>query len=149
MQVLWIRHQVLSAVRSAQSVRLEEFRGGVVLTKVELTSEQRAAVRAALPIVPDTGLPGVIALCFSPHHRIIARDASGEEFTFTVCFGCDEAKIEQGSIFMTPLLWHSSLRQLFTDHNIPIRALSDYYKPVSPDNTPEPTASAPSASTNK
>ena len=146
MQAWWVRHQVLSAVRSAQSVRLEEFRGDVVLTQVELTAGQRAAVGAALPMVPDFGLPGVIPLCFSPHHRIIARDGSGAEFTFTVCFGCENAEIKQGPIFMTPWLWHASLRRLFTDHNIPIRSLSDYSKPVAtntPNTTPEPPATAP------
>lgn len=129
LQAFWIRHRVLSAVRSAQSVRLEEFRGGEVLTKVELTSQQREAVRRALPIVPDIGLPGMIALCFVPHHRVVTRDAAGQESAFTICFGCDEARVERGAIFMTPFLWRSSLRRLFTDHQIPVRGLREYSTP--------------------
>src|SRR5687768_3055184 len=83
-QALWIRHQVLSSVRSAQSVRLEEFRGREVLNKLELTPEQRKVVRRALPIVPDIGIPGLIALCFVPHHRVVTRDAAGQESAFII-----------------------------------------------------------------
>ncbi len=140
LQALWIRDLVLSAVRSAQSVRLEEFRGGEVLSKVELTSQQRAAVRRALPIVPDIGVPGMVTLCFVPHHRGVTRDATGQESAFTICFGCDEARVGRGGIFMTPFLWRSSLRRLFADHHIPVRGLREYSKPVPPNNALERTA---------
>jgi len=129
---LRIRHRVLSAVAAAQSVRLEEFRGGEVLTKVELTSQQRETVRRALPIVPDIGLPGMINLCFVPHHRVVTRDTAGQESAFTICFGCDEARVARGAIFMTPFLWRSSLRRLFTDHQIPVRGLGEYSTLVLP-----------------
>jgi hypothetical protein len=100
-----------------------------VRAKMELTYGQRDAIRHALPIVPDLGMPGLISLCFVPHHRIVMRDAAGQETKFTVCFGCDEVQLADGNIFMTPFLWRSSLRRLFTEHGIPVRDLREYSKP--------------------
>jgi hypothetical protein len=117
-QALWIRHQVVSAVRSAQSVRLEEFEGVGVLSKVDLDVEQRNAVASALPIVPDVGWPDTVRRCFVPHHRVIARNAYGQEFAFTVCFGCEQVMTLRAGIFATPFLWRSTLRRLFNDHKI-------------------------------
>jgi hypothetical protein len=131
-QLLWIRHRVLSAVRSAQSVRLEEFSFGKVLTSVEFTSNDSNWIRPAMPIRPDIGCPGMIDLCFIPHHRIVTRDRAGLEWTFTICFHCDEGRIGRGNIFMTPYLWRSSLRRLFTENHVPIRAEYSYSEPATP-----------------
>jgi len=131
-QALWVRYQVVSAVRTAQSVRLEEFNGATVLSKVELEMEQRGAVAGALPMVVDIGLPGMGARCFVPHHRVIARDAHGQEFALTVCFGCEQAATSRAGAFATPFFWRSSLRRLFTDHHIPARDLREYARTASP-----------------
>lgn len=113
-------------MRSAETVRLEGFDdNGDVLARVELDTRQREAVASALPLRPDIGIPGLIAYCFVPHHRIVARDAAGQDVVFLLCFECDELRFQQGPIRMTPLLWRSSLRRLFTDHKIPVRDASE------------------------
>ena len=129
LQALWMRRQVVSGIRSAQSIRLEEFHVDQVLAKVELDAKQRDAAVSALPIVPDIGLPGPsILLCWFPHHRIVMTNADGREVSFDVCFSCDEISFDRGRIMMMPYLWHSSLRQLFIDHKIPIRTRREYSK---------------------
>jgi hypothetical protein len=128
LQAFWIRHQVLSFVDSAQSVRLEAFsrfaRPPKIIT-VELNAEQRKAIASAMPIVPDIGIPFLEKLCFVPHHRLIARGADGKEFVFLICFGCDQVKINDGMILGMPFLWDSSLRNLFTEYKIPLQ-VSDF-----------------------
>lgn len=125
-QALSTRQRVLSAVRAAQSARLEEFGfGGSVLTVAELAPGQREAVARAMPPLPDLGWPGLMLLCFIPHHRIVARDSAGHEFKFQVCFTCDQVRADGGSIDMTPLLWRSP-RRLFTEHNVRVRDLHEY-----------------------
>ena len=128
LQAFWVRHQVLSAVNSAQSVRLEAFNRFAKPPKtitVELNAEQRKTIASALPIVPDVGIPFLPLACFIPHHRLITRDASGNEFVFLICFGCDQLKINDGMILGTPFLWHSSLRNLFTENKITLQ-VSDF-----------------------
>jgi hypothetical protein len=128
LQALWIRHRVLSAVDSAESVRLEAFnrfaRPPKIFT-VKLDTEQRKAIASALPIVADFGIPGLYTLCFVPHHRLIAHSADGKDFVFLICFTCDEMKINDGNILETPFLWHSSLRNLFMENKIPLQ-ISDF-----------------------
>jgi hypothetical protein len=128
LQALWVRHQVLSVINSAQSVRLGAFsrfaKPPKVIT-VELNTEQRKAITSALPIVPDIGIPGLYTLCFVPHHRLIAHSADGKDFVFLICFTCDEMNINDGKILETPFLWHSSLRNLFRENKIPLQ-ISDF-----------------------
>ncbi len=129
LQAFSIRHRVVSAVHAAQSVRLEEFGDdGAVLTAAELGPDQRKAVGSAMPLLPNVGVPGLMMLCFIPHHRVAARDPAGHELVFRVCFECDQVQVQEGYIFMTPFLWQSSLRRLFTDHKIPVRDEEEYYR---------------------
>ena len=140
LQALWLRHRVLSDVRSAKSVRLEEFSGKQLIAKVELSVNQRQAVASALPIAPDIGVPGVISLCFRPHHRVVITSIEGVDVSFDVCFGCDEVRFGEGGIMMTPYFWQSSLRRLFTEHGVQVRQQKDYsrIKPSSVEDNPSP-----------
>jgi hypothetical protein len=125
LQAFWLRQRVASAMRSAKAVRLEEY-SGRILNKVELDLQQRKAVISALRLAPDIGMPGMIALCFMPHHRVVIQNADGREIAFDICFGCDEVRFDEEGIMMTPFAWQSSLRRLFTDHGIPIRSQREY-----------------------
>jgi hypothetical protein len=128
-QAFSIRHQVVSAVDAAQSVRLEEVGdGGAILSSAELDPKQRRAVASAMPFLPNLGVPGMISMCFIPHHRVVALDSAGHRFVFRVCFACDELNVQEEMPFMTPPLWQSSLRRLFTDHKIQIRSAREYYR---------------------
>ena len=131
--VLWptinalrVRHSVATALQHAKSVRLEEFAFHVPLASVELPRDQWPQVLAAMPIVPDVGVPGSVRMCFIPHHRVIVTDQQGQPLAFTVCFACDQAHTERMGIFATPYLWCGPLRRLFTDHAIRIRTDREY-----------------------
>ncbi len=123
LQAFILRFRVLSAVRSAQSVRLEEIGGGdmELLNAVELSPEQRKEVASAMPLLPDVGTFGMFKLCFVPRHQIVARGPAGQDFVFQVCFECDQVRVQEGLIFGTPVFWRSPLRRLFTEHKIPVR----------------------------
>ena len=112
---------VLWAVGSAQSVRLEafDFEGNVVAA--ELDRSQRKDIALAMPPLPDLGVPGLTALCFVPHHRIVTRASSGQEKEFLVCFECDQIGFFSSLVSSTPFLWRSSIRHLFTRHGIPVQ----------------------------
>jgi hypothetical protein len=126
-QALSIRYRVLSAVLAAQSVRLEEFGDdGSILTAAELGPIQREAIDWAMPPLPQLGVPGLYALCFDPHHRIVARDSAGHEFVFKVCFTCGQVQANHGLIRMIPFLWYFPLRWLFTLHNVRVRDSGEY-----------------------
>ena len=137
LQAFWLRHQIVAAFEAARSVRLEEFlpselsgpvSRGTVLNKVELSMEQRKAVVSAIPMTPDSGVPGFILLCYMPHHRVVMTNSDGGEVAFEICFGCDEVSFAQGPVVMTPFVWRSSLRRLFTDHGILVRTKDEYRK---------------------
>ncbi|MEY4482795.1 MAG: hypothetical protein RL693_247 [Verrucomicrobiota bacterium] len=121
-----IRRQITSALRRAESVRLEEFRGSQVITSVELSRDEWHQVVAAMPAVPDTGVPFLVALCFKPHHRVVVMDAADGRTDFIVCFGCEQVASSSSGIIGTPYLWRGSVRRLFTQHHVPIRSLHDY-----------------------
>jgi hypothetical protein len=131
--VLWptisamlIRHEVVSALRRARTVRLEEYVGNRVLTSVELPRPEWSVIVRSLPIVPDIGVPFLIKLCFIPHHRVVFTDENCQFFTLRVCFGCDQLDTESSGILQTPYLWRLSVRRLFSEHQIPIRNLREY-----------------------
>ncbi len=132
LQALMVRLRVSSALRSASSVRLEEYvrgyfpRTNYVLTAAVLKGSQRSDVLSALPVRPDIGIPGLIARCFHPQHRVVIGDDTGEDLVLEVCFGCEEIRLSGSSVMMTPSLWQTSLRRLFIDHQIPIRDRRDY-----------------------
>ena len=122
LQAFALHVRVMSSVRSAQSVRLEAFDyEGNVLAKVELDRKQRREIASAMPLLPDLGVPGLMALCFVPHHRIVTRASSGQEKEFLVCFECDQVSFFGEWVSATPFLWRSPLRRLFTGHGIPVQ----------------------------
>ena len=131
--VLWptinalrVRHSLAVALQHAKSVRLEEFAFHVPLASVELPRGQWPQVLAAMPVVPDAGVPGSVRMCFIPHHRVVVTDPQDQSFAFTVCFACDQAHTERMGIFATPYLWCGPLRRLFTGHAIRIRTDREY-----------------------
>jgi hypothetical protein len=70
----------------------------------------------------------MMSMCFIPHHRVAALDSAGHRFVFRVCFACDEVNVQEEMPFMTPPLWQSSLRRLFTDHKVQIRGAKEYFR---------------------
>jgi hypothetical protein len=123
-----IRREVHSALQRATSVRLQEYAGLAVLTAVVLPRSEWHRVAAALPVVPDAGLPAIIRKCFWPHHRVIIVDERGAELILRVCFTCEEIATGSSGVHGTPYLWRSSLRRLFTEQKIPIRDEHEYSK---------------------
>jgi hypothetical protein len=140
-----IRREVVSALRRARTVLLEEYVGNRVLTTVELPRGKWHEVVQALPVVPDMGIPLLVKLCFDPHHRIVLADEHGRYFTFSVCFECDQVATDSSSIIGTPYLWRSSVRRLFSEHQIPIRNSREYGRILIQD-LPARTEELPSAS---
>jgi hypothetical protein len=115
------RQRIVDALVSARSVRVEEFEEETILAQYELDEMQRASLVREIPaIVPRRGLPISLKLCFVPHHRIIARDSSGLEFTLTICFECDQAQHTGSSIYDMPPPGSAALRQLFKQNGIRI-----------------------------
>jgi hypothetical protein len=124
--VLRTRFQISSALRSASTVRLEEYSFGKTLTTRTLTAAEFRHVTDALPITGDFGIPGLIAMCFIPHHRVVIIGSGQRETTFAVCFTCEQVAASDSGILSTPYAWRQPLRQLFLRHDIPIR---DSYTP--------------------
>jgi hypothetical protein len=123
-----IRREVRSSLQRASSVRLQEYAGLAVLTTVDLPRSEWHRVVGAIPVIPDTGIPLLVKMCFWPHHRVVVTDDHGGEFIFRVCFYCDEVATDSSGIRSTPFLWRSSLRRLFTEQKIPIRDEHEYTK---------------------
>jgi hypothetical protein len=121
LEAVVLSFRVLWAVGSAQSVRLEafDFEGNVVAA--ELDRSERKDIALAMPPLPDVGVPGLTALCFVPHHRIVTRASSGQEKEFLVCFECEQLGFFGSLVSSTPFLWRSSIRRLFTNHGIPVQ----------------------------
>lgn len=115
------RAQLASATQSASAIRLEEFSGSLTLTTRTLAPSEFQQVAEAVPITWDYGTPGLVRLCFTPHHRIvITSGALQREKTFAICFRCDQVKFTSG-IMDSPSAWHQPLRHLFLRNTIPIR----------------------------
>ena len=121
-----IRHGIAAALREAGSVRLEEFAFHRTLATVELPRAEWPQIVAALPVVPDFGMPGLVKMCFIPHHRIVVTDRQGGQREFTVCFQCDQLKVDRTRIRATLYLWQGSLRRLFRSHQVLIRSDREY-----------------------
>jgi hypothetical protein len=125
-QVLRTRFQISSALRSASTVRLEEYSDRRTLTSRVITPAEYRQVTDAVPITLQVGIPGVILRCFQPHHRVVITDTSQRETTFAVCFTCEEFCLSGSDVLLTPSAWRQPLRQLFLRHDIPIR---EHYPP--------------------
>jgi hypothetical protein len=116
------RDQITNAIHSAQAVRLEEFDDdGKILSRRDLDAERRARANESIGGDLSGGLPFTLDMCFVPHHRVIARDAKGSEFTFTICFECNEAAIIGSGPFGMPIKWRSSLRRLFEENGFLVK----------------------------
>src|SRR5580704_4610462 len=122
-----IRRELVHSLQHARTVCLEEFSGTNILTVLELSHDQWPQVVSATPMVPDFDTH-LVAACFDPHHRIVAKDEQGKNFVFTVCFECGKVKTEESGVIVTPYLWRSSLLRLFTNHNIPVREKMEYFR---------------------
>jgi len=120
-QILRTRFQISSALRSASTVRLEEYLDRRTLTSRVMTPADYRQVTDAVPITLQVGIPGVILRCFHPHHRVVITDTSQRETTFDVCFTCEEFCLSGSDVLLTPSAWRQPLRQLFLRHDIPIR----------------------------
>ncbi len=109
------RHQIVSAMKSAESVWIEEFLElhGSIITHKKLDKAQRDQLIRILPSILPRGLPVSLKLCFDPHHRIVARAADGTEFTLTICFGCDQAKHTGSALYDMPHSGSEVLRKFF------------------------------------
>lgn len=127
--------RVLWAIGSAQSVRLEAFDFEGNFVAAELDRSQRKDIAFAVPPLPDIGVPGLTALCFVPHHRIVTRASSGEEKRFLVCFECDQLGFFGSLVSSTPFLWRSSLRRLFSGHGIPVQEPGERFTMSPPKET--------------
>jgi hypothetical protein len=116
------RDQITNAIHSAQAVSLEEFDDdGKILSRRELDAEQRAKANESIGGDLTGGVPFTLDMCFVPHHRMVARDAKGLDFTFTICFECDEAAITGSGPFFMPIKWRSSLRRLFEENGFLVK----------------------------
>lgn len=121
-QAFLLHFRVMRAVNSAQSVRLEAFDFmGNVLAKAELDRKQRREIAAAMPLLPDIGVPGLMALCFVPRHRIVTQASSGQAREFLVCFECDQLGFFDSLVSSTPFFWRSPLRRLFSGHGVRVQ----------------------------
>ncbi len=120
-RVLRTRSQISSALRSASTVRLEEYLDFKTLTSRILTPAEYHQVSDAVPITWQVGIPGVIKRCFSPHHRVVITDTNQLETTVDICFTCEGILVSGSDTLPTPSAWRQRLRQLFLRHDISIR----------------------------
>ena len=121
-------HQMVSAVNSAESVWIEEFRteDGPVLARSQLNPSQRLALTRILPTIVPGGFPYSLKLCFVPHHRIVAKSHSGADFTLTICFGCDQAEHTGTSLYDMPAAGSAVLRSFIIYCGIRVRNAGEY-----------------------
>lgn len=108
--LLRTRLAISSALRSPSSIRLERRD----LVNPPTTSPVSAdEIRDALPFAVDVGIPGLMAMCFIPHHRVVITDAATHrDRIFEVCFHCDQMQFAGRGIRFTPFLWREPLRKL-------------------------------------
>jgi hypothetical protein len=146
-QVLCTRFRISSALRSASTVRLEEYSFPRILTSRVITPAEYRQITDAVPITLQVGVPGVILRCFQPHHRVVITDTSQRETTFYVCFTCEEFCLSGGDVHLTPSAWRQPLRQLFLRNNIPIRERYPPDMSRTPESV-EPTGALPESAVN-
>ena len=112
--------RMAAAIRSAERVTLEEYRGHETLTLREIAPAKRSQIIDALPFYVI--FPMSLKLCFVPHHRITAATPNVSTNTLLVCFGCDQGKfVNSSALFDLPPEWSRNLRQLFQQNGVPIR----------------------------
>ncbi len=130
------RHEILSALRSAVAIRLEEFLPGhgepdTILTTRALTAAEHHHVSAAIPITFPAGIPGLFKPCWEPHHRVVITAPDHHEITLAVCFTCSEVSYPDAPtnhpIIRMPSAWREPLQQLFLRRGVPIRDNYDPY----------------------
>ena len=91
----WWRFELANELRDAVSIRIERFaeRSGPAVQSVGLDGPGRGELRRIAPAANSRTLPIALALCFVPHHRVVAKRADGTEWTWLICFTCTESKI--------------------------------------------------------
>lgn len=119
--------RINEALRGAKSVTLVEYARDLlgpelVFQMVPATPAHLTALRAATDswIAP---IPGKVANCFSPHHRVEIVRADGSTLQFKVCFQCNNFQLGE-KVRSMPFTWSGPLRQFFTDAGM--APLDDY-----------------------
>jgi hypothetical protein len=113
------RHRIVDALTSARSVRIEQFEDRTTLAQHVLNAEQLASLVREIPAIVSGALFS-FKMCFVPHHRIIARDPEGVEFTITICFQCDMVQLTGSEPYDMPPSGSAALRQLFQQYGIQV-----------------------------
>jgi hypothetical protein len=111
--------RMVAAIRTAERVTLEEYRGDEVLTLREIPQRAREGVVAAVPYYVI--FPLSLKLCFKPHHRIAAVTPNVSTNTLLICFLCDQGRYDDGAIFDMPREWTRNLRGLLETNGVPVR----------------------------
>lgn len=120
--LLQTRHEILSALAQASSVRVEEYTTtNQVLTTRVLSAGEIETVAASLPITFNLDAPGLAKWCFVPHHRIVIADAQRHETQFRICFTCSQMRLGSEVILPFPDAWQSSVRGMLQQFGIPVR----------------------------
>ncbi len=120
------RYQIDNALRSADTVRIEEFERDKILSHLELDEAQRAELADILPTILPVGVPFSVKLCFVPHHRIVARTSEGIEFVVTVCFECEQARQNDSVVYDMAPWGAKALRSFLESNGVAIRKPEDY-----------------------
>ena len=120
--LLQTRHEILSALAQASSVRVEEYTttNKVLATRV-LSAGEIETVAASLPITFNLDARGLVKWCFVPHHRIIIAEAQGHETQFRICSTCSQMRLGSEAILPFPDAWQSSVRRMLQQFGIPVR----------------------------
>lgn len=119
--------QITTALKSAQSVRVEEFHHGQVLVRRELNATQRAVLLGIVPAILPKGAQCSTLSCFIPHHRIIARQPDGTEFPITLCFGCSQAQHADSPIYDMPPNGSAEMRTFMEQNGVRVLSLEGYW----------------------
>jgi hypothetical protein len=114
------RHStIVAAAKNADIIRLEEFLGSEILNQAALAPKDASEVLAAFPF--HHGIGGLsVKRCFIPHHRIAFLSGNSSN-TVTICFHCDQIRLDEGGIFGLPQTWREGLSKLFAAHRVPVR----------------------------
>jgi hypothetical protein len=117
------RKELLRMIASAEKIQMEEFVGRRVISSNIVNTAAKGEFEKIFS-GGSTGLPS-LKLCFVPHHRIVATTATATN-TLTICFGCDQGRLDNGAIFDLPAKWHAPLREAFRSRGIPVRTATEY-----------------------
>jgi hypothetical protein len=122
----WLRHELLTALDHASSVRVVEHsfftdthfvdpsRKEVTYATKTLTPNQIESLREALPIRLDYSGSIMLSCAFEEHHYIEIRRQDGSILTLHICFHCGEIELDQQDQRLMPWGWYSSLSRFIS-----------------------------------